>query len=117
MIDAVIRRFRQRRRVKRELREEAVRLERHLKEQHRRLRVSAQRNQATLDALSEATPRCPSCGAKLAIKTAMVKGYNGRQFWGCSRHPRCGQEIIELDAYPRAAYAAITRKSGSREAG
>lgn len=84
----MIRRFRQRRGVKRELREEAVRLERRLEEQHSKLRVSAQRNKATLDALSEATPSCPSYGAKLAIKTAMVKGCNGRQFWGYSRHPR-----------------------------
>jgi ribosomal protein L37AE/L43A len=106
----VIRRFRQRRRVKRELREEAAHLERQLAVLRMRMRVAERRARGQLDALSAAPPTCPSCGATLVIRTAKKPRYNGAQFWGCSRHPSCPQKVIPLGTYPRAAYAAVTRK-------
>ncbi len=48
--------------------------------------------------------------ATLAIRTAKKKPYNGAQFWGCPRYELCGQSVLPLDRFPRAAYAAATRK-------
>lgn len=33
-----------------------------------------------------ATPTCPSCGAKMIVRSA---GGTGERFWGCPRYPRC----------------------------
>ena len=41
-------------------------------------------------------PKCPSCGAKMVLRTARKGRYKGRQFWGCSNYPRC-KEIIDIN--------------------
>ena len=32
---------------------------------------------------------CPKCGSKLVLRTAKKGNYQGNQFWGCSRYPKC----------------------------
>ncbi len=32
---------------------------------------------------------CPRCGSKLVLRTAKKGNYQGNQFWGCSRYPKC----------------------------
>ena len=32
---------------------------------------------------------CPKCGNKLVLRTAKKGNYQGNQFWGCSRYPKC----------------------------
>ena len=75
----------------------------------RRMRAALRETRAALDGASEQDPTCPRCGAPLRIRTAKRKGYNGRQFWGCSRYPAC-TNLQELDAYPEAAYRQIARR-------
>lgn len=105
----MIRRLRIRRRVQRELREEAVVLERKLAMLRQRLGHAERRTLRELEALTDAPPGCPTCGATLAVRTAKKKTYNGASFWGCPRYLTCGQGPIPLEKFPRAAYAAVTR--------
>ncbi|MBE6005393.1 MAG: hypothetical protein E7232_15195 [Lachnospiraceae bacterium] len=32
---------------------------------------------------------CPKCGSKLVLRTAKKGNYQGNQFWGCNRYPKC----------------------------
>lgn len=32
---------------------------------------------------------CPRCGSKMVLRTAKKGNYQGNQFWGCSRYPKC----------------------------
>ena len=32
---------------------------------------------------------CPRCGSKMVLRTAKKGNYQGDQFWGCSRYPKC----------------------------
>lgn len=32
---------------------------------------------------------CPRCGSKMVLRTAKKGNYQGNQFWGCSRFPKC----------------------------
>lgn len=103
----VLRRIRRRRALKRALYEEASRLQGELEEIRRIMRVEARRAGVDLDRLSCSAPSCPTCSAPLVIRTARVERYNGSQFWGCSRWPSCQQGVIELSAYPAAAWQAV----------
>ena len=40
--------------------------------------------------------KCPRCGAPMVIRTAKRGPYIGKQFWGCSRFPRC-KNIINIE--------------------
>ena len=45
--------------------------------------------QPTTPAFPITEPPCPTCGARMVLRTAR-KGQNaGSQFWGCSSYPRC----------------------------
>ena len=104
----VIRGIRQRRRLKHELTAEAAGLRRLV--ELRRCLAAAQRQTITqLDVLSTEAPSCPRCGATLMVRTAKKKRFNGASFWGCPRYKRCGQGVIPLETYPRAAYTAARR--------
>lgn len=103
----VFRRIRQRRALKRALYDEASRLEGELGEIRRVMCAEARQAGVDLDRLSCSTPSCPTCGAPLVIRTAKVQRYNGSQFWGCSRWPSCQQGVIDLSAYPAAAWQAV----------
>lgn len=105
----MIRRIRIRRRVRRELREEAVVLERRLTHLRQRLGHAERRVLRELEGLTDAAPRCPKCGSTLTVRTAKKKSYNGASFWGCPRYLACGQGPIPLEKFPRAAYAIVTR--------
>ncbi len=39
--------------------------------------------------LQEEEKLCPKCGSKLVLRTAKKGNYQGNQFWGCSRYPKC----------------------------
>ncbi len=105
----MIRGIRQRRRLQRELTAEAVRLALRLTELRRGLAVAERQTITQLDVLSTEAPSCPRCGAKLMVRAAKKKRYNGASFWGCPRYERCGQGVIPLETYPRAAYTAARR--------
>ena len=32
---------------------------------------------------------CPRCGSEMILRTAKKGNYQGNQFWGCSRYPKC----------------------------
>ncbi|WP_108448913.1 topoisomerase DNA-binding C4 zinc finger domain-containing protein [Halomonas sp. BN3-1] len=34
-------------------------------------------------------PFCPTCGAKMVLRTAKTGPYVGNKFWGCSKYPNC----------------------------
>ena len=105
----VIRGIRQRRRLKHELTAEAARLAPRLVELRRCLAAAQRQTITQLDVLSTEAPSCPRCGATLMVRTAKKKRFNGASFWGCPRYERCGQGVIPLETYPRAAYTAARR--------
>lgn len=105
----MIRRLRQRRRLDRELRSEAALLAPKLVALRRRLAAAERHATTQLEVLSADAPTCPRCGARLMVRTANKKRYNGASFWGCPRYESCGQRPIPLETYPRAAYAAARR--------
>lgn len=39
--------------------------------------------------VTSANPSCPHCGSSMVRRTARRGMRSGRQFWGCSRYPRC----------------------------
>lgn len=39
--------------------------------------------------VTSAIPSCPHCGSAMVRRTARRGMRSGRQFWGCSRYPRC----------------------------
>lgn len=39
--------------------------------------------------VTSAIPSCPHCGSSMVRRTARRGMRSGRQFWGCSRYPRC----------------------------
>jgi restriction system protein len=59
-------------------------------------------------AAQEARPTCPKCGARLVVRTAHRKPWDGAQFWGCSNYPRC-RHIAQLSEFPDAAIPAPYR--------
>jgi len=105
----VIRGIRQRRRLQHELTAQAERLAPRLTELRQRLAAAERQTITQLDVLSTEAPSCPRCGAKLMVRTAKKKRYNGASFWGCPRYERCGQGVIPLETYPLAAYTAARR--------
>lgn len=40
--------------------------------------------------------RCPKCGATMVLRTAKRGEYSGRQFYGCSKYPKC-KGIVSID--------------------
>jgi hypothetical protein len=40
---------------------------------------------------------CPKCDSRMELRTAKTGGFEGRQFWGCSRYPRC-RSILPFEA-------------------
>lgn len=41
------------------------------------------------------TPVCPKCGSAMVLRTAGRGRNAGRQFWGCSKFPRCRGTVDE----------------------
>ena len=41
-------------------------------------------------------PRCPKCDSEMILRTAKRGDRKGRQFYGCSRYPKC-REMINVD--------------------
>jgi hypothetical protein len=37
--------------------------------------------------------RCPGCNSHMVLRTAKKGKYRGRQFWGCSRYPKCRSSV------------------------
>lgn len=57
-----------------------------------RLQQRTQREPADQSAPSgqaDPIPRCPPCGAPMALRTAKTGKNTGRQFWGCTAYPKC----------------------------
>lgn len=48
------------------------------------------------DAAVSAPPPCPRCGSPMALRTASRGDRAGRQFFGCTKYPKC-RGIINLD--------------------
>ena len=44
---------------------------------------------AVLDILHDKRKFCPKCESEMRLRTAKRGANPGRQFWGCSRYPRC----------------------------
>lgn len=44
---------------------------------------------APVEEAQPAEKLCPKCGSKLVLRTAKKGNYQGNQFWGCSRYPKC----------------------------
>lgn len=44
---------------------------------------------APVEELKPEEKLCPKCGSKLVLRTAKKGNYQGNQFWGCSRYPKC----------------------------
>jgi len=40
-------------------------------------------------------PRCPQCGAPMALRTAKTGPHADRQFWGCTAYPDC-KGVVQL---------------------
>jgi ssDNA-binding Zn-finger/Zn-ribbon topoisomerase 1 len=105
----VFRRFRIRRRVQAELRDEAAVLAPRLAHLRERLGHAQHRAYKEMELLSEVPPRCPKCGETLRVRVAKKTSYNGASFWGCPYYLTCRQGPIPLAEFPLAAYAAVTR--------
>jgi hypothetical protein len=37
--------------------------------------------------------RCPGCNSPMVLRTARKGKNNGKQFWGCSRYPKCRSSV------------------------
>lgn len=49
------------------------------------------------DKLEDASPTyCPKCGSKMKLRTARRGRYQGKQFWGCKKFPKCNG-ILNID--------------------
>lgn len=103
----MIKRMRQRREVKRQLRQEAhafaeasVRARLEVQAEVAQTRAAIERHRAT-------PPTCPACGSVLEVKVSDKMWSVGRTFWGCSAYPRCQQPPLPLTAYPKAALKVI----------
>jgi hypothetical protein len=40
-----------------------------------------------------APPKCPKCDSEMILRTAKRGDNKGKQFYGCSRYPKCRQMI------------------------
>lgn len=47
--------------------------------------------------LTNPEKRCPKCDSRMTLRIAKTGGFEGRQFWGCSRYPRC-RSILPFEA-------------------
>ncbi|MDX2110110.1 MAG: four helix bundle suffix domain-containing protein [Verrucomicrobiota bacterium] len=44
---------------------------------------------------TDSIPKCPQCGAQMALRTAKSGKNAGQQFWGCTKYPDCkGTHVI-----------------------
>jgi hypothetical protein len=84
----VIRRWRERRLLKRLLRSEIERANVSVTKAQRELRIASASWRRELERVSS-SPRCPTCGAGLQARTGRNGAAKGRTFWGCSRWPSC----------------------------
>ena len=49
------------------------------------------------DDLEDASPPyCSKCGSKMKLRTARKGHYQGKQFWGCEKFPKCNG-ILKID--------------------
>jgi restriction system protein len=39
------------------------------------------------------SPRCPTCGTAMVMRTAKKGSNVGRSFWGCAQYPKCRQTV------------------------
>jgi len=46
-------------------------------------------NPSDPSARADPVPRCPQCGAPMALRTAKTGPHAGHQFWGCTAYPAC----------------------------
>ncbi len=42
----------------------------------------------------EISPRCPKCGSEMVLRTAKQGEHKGKEFWGCSKYPKCNGTIF-----------------------
>lgn len=45
---------------------------------------------------TDSDQRCPRCGSQMILRTAKRGANAGRQFWGCSKFPKC-RAVINID--------------------
>jgi hypothetical protein len=44
--------------------------------------------------VQESSPRCPKCGSEMVLRTAKQGEHKGKEFWGCSKYPKCNGTIF-----------------------
>jgi len=49
-----------------------------------------------LEPVEESSPRCPKCGSEMKLRTAKQGERKGRDFWGCTKYPKC-DGIVNID--------------------
>lgn len=54
-----------------------------------RLRQRRARDRSDPADQSDLPPKCPQCGALMALRTAKAGKNAGSQFWGCTKYPEC----------------------------
>jgi len=57
--------------------------------------VKAQKPKPKSEAPQPIQP-CPKCGSEMVLRTAKQGARKGKQFYGCSKYPKC-QKVINID--------------------
>lgn len=48
------------------------------------------------ESVQESSPHCPKCGSEMVLRTAKQGEYKGKEFWGCSKYPKCNGTIYAI---------------------